>query len=211
MNKIVLVILGALVILGVFVLVLAAALLPSYINTTVVTTSSPVKSSENITNKWGQSITYTDYKFKNRLVVNSVNPYIYPGETKLVQRTIDAYTLVRIIDSGVSGDGGSEQWLYVEFPVYDTPMDNHGWIKEKDTVELTKDNREKVRSRVSVKNGEDIYSVTSISEIPKATPKKAVNISGKIEEEKNGYVRLSVAGGEEFWVEKKDIVYPEVK
>lgn len=158
------------------------------------------------------SITYCTYEFHRRLVIDQLEVYLYPGiESPKVSRTIEPYTVVDVLGSGFLETEGRELWLYVTFPVYDTPMDNRGWVRETDTVALTEENRTLVRNGVYLGKGTPIYEVTSSENIPGSRSTILVNdILGRIDRTTEGYVYIECGGGWSFWVEKKYLIYPTV-
>lgn len=158
------------------------------------------------------SITYCTYEFNKRLVIDQLEVHLYPGtKAPAVPRAIEPYTMVDVLGSGLLETEGRELWLYVTFPVYDTPMDNKGWIKEADTVALTEDNKVLVKSNIYLKKGVPIYEVDSFDSIQSSKSSElSDDVTGRIERDNGGYVYIQCGGGWSFWVEKKHIIYPEV-
>lgn len=158
------------------------------------------------------SITYCTYEFNKRLVTNQLEVHLYPGnKAPIIPRTIEPYTVVHVIDSGLLETEGRELWLYVAVPVYDTPMDNKGWIKEADTVALTEENKLLVKSDIFLKKGTPIYEVDSIENVQLSKSiKLSDDVSGRIERNDNRYAYIQCGGGWSFLVEKKHIIYPTV-
>jgi len=156
-------------------------------------------------------ITYSTYEFTNRLTTSSVNVRLYPGDSAPIINEISPYTLLSVIDSGFVESKNRELWLYVGFPVYDAPMNCHGWIKESETIQHTEKNRELVRRNIHVDKDSPIYEVPSVSEIHKgAGTILNSDAFGRYQEESNGYVHVYCGGGWDFWVEKDLVQFPEV-
>lgn len=158
------------------------------------------------------SITYCSYEFNKRLVVNQQEVYLYPGsKAPKITRIIEPYTVVDVLGSGLLETEGRELWLYVTFPVYDTPMDNRGWIRETNTAALTEENRTLVKNGVYLEKGTSIYEVDSSENIQESMPTKLLNgVSGRIDRATEVYVYIECGGGWSFWVEKKHLIYPKV-
>lgn len=158
------------------------------------------------------SITYCTYEFDKRLVTDQLIVHLYPSDNApKIPRTIEPYTVVNVLDSGLLETEGRELWLYVTFPVYDTPMDNKGWIKEMDTVALTEENKVLVKSNIDLKKGTPIYEVDIIDNIQSSkSTELSDDVTGRIERDDRGYIYIQCGGGWSFWVEKKYIIYPTV-
>jgi outer membrane murein-binding lipoprotein Lpp len=117
-------------------------------------------------------------------------------------------TVVTILDTV---DVVNNIWFYVEIPVYDSPSNMKGWIKESDTVLYTKDKINSVQSDVRIKEGVAVYEVFEFSMIKTTKPYKAEDyLRGRIEEKRDGYARLGCPGGNTIWVKEDSIIYPEV-
>jgi hypothetical protein len=158
------------------------------------------------------SISYYTYEFDRRLVLNQLEAYMYPGShAPKISRIIEPYTVIDILGSGILETEGRELWLYVAFPVNDTPMDNRGWIREKDTVALTEENKVLVKNNVLLKKGTPIYEIDSPANIKESNPKMLLSdVFGRIDRDIDGYIYLECGGGWSFWVEKKYVVYPTI-
>lgn len=131
-----------------------------------------------------------------------------PIDNSIRLNHIEENTVITIIDTANVGD---IIWYYVSIPVYDTPINTKGWIKESDTVLYTKDKVKSVQGNVSIKEGADVYEVFEFSKIKTTTPYKAEDyLRGRIEEKREGYARLNCPGGNTIWVKEASIIYPEV-
>lgn len=157
------------------------------------------------------SITYCDYKYKQRFVSGEIKLYVYPQKGAAFLRNIPKNTIVKVINAGMVESENRKLWLYVNIPVHDSPMDNFGWVPEEYTQPLTKQNQKQVQSDVTVKKGTEVYEVYEFEMIKSSKPIKLNNnANGRLEEKKNGLVRLSCAGGWGFWVNEKYIIYPSI-
>lgn len=163
-------------------------------------------------NKNIPSVTYCTYKDKQRFVQKELDILLYPQKGAPPLNTILPNTVVQVLDSGIPETEERELWLYVIIPTYDCPINNRGWIRESDTVPITKENQKLIQSNVWVKKGTEIYEVFEFDKISTTTPTKlAYDASGRLEEKRDGYARISCAGGWDFWVEEKYVIYPSVE
>lgn len=156
------------------------------------------------------SMTYVEYNFKKRFIPKASQILALPVKGSYILRKIEPNTVVTVFDAVACGQ--NELWLYVEVPVYDSPMNMKGWIPEAETVALTKENVKLVQSDVIVGKGTNIYQVFEFEKIPIINPVKATfDMRGRLEEKRNGWARLSCPGGSNIWVQEKDLVYPMVE
>ena len=125
-------------------------------------------------------------------------------------------TLVNVKEK-VSNTGNYDDldtiWYRVSIPVYDTSSDYIGWVKLNQTKTYTKDNQKNLRDPISVKIGavgSESYSGQPDFENKDITRVFDYKRTGKIVKEQDDYVQLLFAGGQEIWVNKKDIVYPKI-
>lgn len=157
-------------------------------------------------------ITYTTYSYSSRFVPKETEVLWFPLENSPKVTFIPRNSIVNVLDAGLSETEGRELWLYVEAPVYDTPMNFKGWIREKDTVEYTKENQKDVQSDVIVKKGISFYEGCTFESIASTQPKELpYDTIGRIIKKRDGYVELECSGGWYFWVEEKYIEYPSTK
>ncbi len=156
------------------------------------------------------SMTYITYIEKMRFVPNASQILALPIKGSYVLRPIEPNTVVTVFDAVSTGQ--NDLWLYVEIPVYDTPMNMKGWIMEADTVALTKDNVKLVQSDLVVGKGTNIYKVFEFEKIFTTNPvKETFDRRGRLVEKVNGWARLSCPGGSDIWVQEKDLIYPTVE
>lgn len=152
------------------------------------------------------SINYMDYSFKKRFVGKESKILGLPYDEAIVLNTIGPNTVVAVFDAAAVEN---DVWLYVEVPVYDSPINMKGWIRESETSEYNKDKVKSVQSDVTVKAGADVYEADDFSSINLVKPTKADGSDrGRIKEKKEGYVCISCPGGRTIWVSEKDVVYP---
>lgn len=152
---------------------------------------------------------YLQLEYKQRFVENEQELLFLPDVNSGVQRTIVPNTLIEVNDLV---QVKNERWLYATVPVYDTPMNVKGWIKEADTVPFTKEKEKKVQSDVRILAGTTIYEVSDFADISVNTAQEAVNdIRGRLVEKNENFAKISAPGGMEFWVEEAKIVYPSAQ
>lgn len=85
---------------------------------------------------------YIEPKYKVNFIEKELKLLSLPHEKSYVLRIIQSNALVQINDLiEVKG----KRWLNVTAPVYDTPMDFKGWIKESDTVPFTEEKEKKFK------------------------------------------------------------------
>lgn len=155
------------------------------------------------------SLTYMDYPSLKRFVPMPSQIRALPLNDAIIFRSIEPNSVITVFDA-VSEN--QELWLYVSVPVFDSPTNMKGWIQEKDTVSLTKDNVKQVQSDVTVGKGTTIYEVFEFEKISGTKPVQADNEQrGRLEEKMDGWARLSCSGGLTIWVLEKDLKYPEVE
>lgn len=157
------------------------------------------------------SMTYISYNEKKRFVPRTSQILALPTKGSYIFRPIEPNTVVSVFDAVDTGQNGL--WLYVEIPVYDTPMNMKGWIQEAETETLTRDNVKLVQSDVSVKKGTNIYQVNEFEKISTINPiTETYDMRGRLVEKRNGWAKLSCPGGADgIWVQEKDLIYPIVE
>ena len=156
-------------------------------------------------------MTYITYNEKKRFVPKASQILALPFKGSYIFRPIEPNTVVTVFDAVGTGQNGL--WLYVEIPVYDTPVNMKGWIPETETVALTKDNVKLIQSDVIVGKGTNIYQVFEFEKISTTNPvKETFDKRGRLVEKRNGWARLSCPGGSDnIWVQEKDLIYPIVE
>lgn len=154
------------------------------------------------------TINYIENSTTKRFVEKQCDLWGLPVINSIKLNPIYQNTVVDILDTA---NVANIIWFYVEIPVYDSPSNMKGWIKESDTVLYTEDKITSVQGDVRVKKGDAVYEVFEFSNIKSTAPYKADNtIRGRIEEKREGYVRLGCPGGNSIWVKEASIIYPSL-
>jgi len=154
------------------------------------------------------TINYIENASSKRFVVNQLDLLSFPSTDSVHLNSIAPNTVVNIFDTA---EVDNVIWLYVSIPVYDSPSNYKGWIKEADTIAYSKDMMSKVQSNITVKSGAKVYETESFEGIKTSTPyKSSGEEQGRIQERKEGYVKLECAGGKTIWVKDTEIIYPEI-
>lgn len=165
------------------------------------------KKAENNQNK-KISINYVENKDKKRFVEKQCELLGLPMNDSIKLRPIEKNTVITVLDTA---DVENIRWLYVSIPVYDTPSNCKGWIKESDTAAYTKDRISSVQYGVEIKEGENEYETDNFEGIKTTKPSKAVKGDrGYIIEKKEGYVKIGCPGGKIVWLLETSIIYPDV-
>lgn len=148
------------------------------------------------------SINYVEYADKHRFVSKELKLLCLPKEGSKVLNNIDANTVVDVLDAAKTDD--DELWLQVQIPVYDSPSNFKGWIKEKDTEPVTQGNLQ-ARTNITIKAGTTVWEVyADTSQISSQNERKLeCDTPGRIEKKENGYVWVSCPGGSGFWIKEE--------
>ncbi|MEW5763052.1 MAG: hypothetical protein AB1776_07615 [Bacillota bacterium] len=117
------------------------------------------------------TINHRTYPAKQRFVEKETPLLAMPREGSVVLRDILPRSVVKVLDAA---DSDGELWLYVEVPVYDSPSNMKGWIREADSVPLTEENRKLVQSDVTVRAGTRVYEVFEFAKIASTPPGQAL-------------------------------------
>jgi outer membrane murein-binding lipoprotein Lpp len=152
-------------------------------------------------------INYIENRSSKMFVEKKCDLLALPIENTIKLNPIDENTVVNVLDTA---EVNNAIWLYVSIPVYDTPSNYKGWIKETNSVLYTKEIMNKVQGDVKVTEGEDVYETSNFEDIKIVIPYKANKERGRIVEKKNGYVRINCPGGKTIWVKDTSIIYPDV-
>jgi len=158
------------------------------------------------------SVTYVSYDKKYRFVGKSAEVLWLPcaGSPK-VAATILPNSVVEVLFACTPETGtAQETWLYVLFPIYDSPMDNRGWIREADTQPYTAETQKLVQGDVFVKKGAEIIEGDSAN-LTDQKSKLDMDVRGRIEGREQDLVRVAAAGGMSFWVNIKYVAYPKIE
>lgn len=163
---------------------------------------------ENITLK-PLMIDYVEVNEKVRFIEKENYILALPQSGSSIMRPVGTNTLATVYEKAVVD---TESWLFVRVPTYDTAANNRGWIRESDTTAYTKDKIKFVQSDVEIKAGSEVYRTFEYKDIKTTTPiKLRMKDSGRLEEKKDGYFRISQEGGRNMWVKESSVIYPEVK
>ena len=144
-----------------------------------------------------------------RFVEEQRNLLLSPYDASPVLNTIQQNTLIEVYDMAeVNGD----PWIFVGIPVYDTPINNRGWVREGSTIPFTEELEERVQSDVTIKADTKIYLTTDFANIAEDVAEVLTrDVRGRLVERKNGFVHIFAPGGEEFWVNQEKVLYPSAK
>lgn len=154
------------------------------------------------------SINYVENKDKKRFIEKQFDLLGLPISDSIKLRSIEKNTVITVLDTA---SVENVRWLYVLIPVYDTPTNCKGWIKESDTAAYTEDKISSVQYGVEIKEGENEYETDNFEGIKNANPSKAIKGDrGYIIEKKEGYVKIGCPGGKIVWLLETSIIYPEV-
>lgn len=154
-------------------------------------------------------IDYMEVNDKVRFIEKENYILVLPQSGSSIMRPIGTNTLATVYEKAFVD---LESWLFVQIPTYDTGANNRGWIRESDTTAYTKDKIKLVQSDVDIKAGSEVYETFEFKDIKTITPIKLKAVDGgRLEEKKDGYCRISLAGGRDMWVKESSVIYPGVK
>lgn len=147
-------------------------------------------------------------------VDHETNIKMLPFDNAQVVNIIFDNSLIKVLDKAqVQTKEEYEKnkfWYYVEIVVYDTPMNTKGWIRVEETSTYTEENKLKVLSPITIKDGSKIYEYDSPFNNDKAEYELSSNENGRIEEFYKGYVRIMSHGGRDFWTKVENVIYPNI-
>lgn len=134
---------------------------------------------------------FCSYKYKTRFIEKDRNLLFIPDNNSNVVNIARKGTIVKVLYSAVINNkrNNKDLWLLVQIPVFDTPMDSIGWLRESDTVQYNKAKIKNVLREVYTKAGG----------------------RGEIEKREGNKVFIMYPGGDYSWVDEKDIIYPEIQ
>lgn len=105
------------------------------------------------------SINYSSYPARYRLVLrDGAKLLAIPRDGALALMNVESGVVLEVLDAASADD--TSLWLYVQAPVYSSPTNLKGWIRESDTVSLTRENRDQVRGDLYLKVGTPVYQGT---------------------------------------------------
>lgn len=152
-------------------------------------------------------INYISNDSKKVFIEEQKNLFAIPDEKSQILSYIMSYSVIDVIDTV---EVNNVVWLYVSIPVYDTPSNYKGWVRNSDTVAYTKDKISSVKSDAKVKAGSELIESFDFPDIKEVIPDIAeYDESGRISDKRDGYVRLDCHGGRSIWVHEEDLIYPE--
>ena len=155
------------------------------------------------------TINYVQNTNNKRFVEKQRDLFSLPSDNTIKLNSIEKNTVVTVLDTA---NVNNIIWLYISIPVYNSPSNYKGWIKESDSLPYTKDKISKVQSDVKIRKGEDIYEVDEFADIKSAKPHKAQDGEhGRIGEKKDRYISLQCSGGKTIWVKEDSVIYPEIE
>lgn len=153
------------------------------------------------------SINYVENTDKKRFVENGCYLSGLPMNDSIKLNSINKNTVITVLDTAAVEN---VRWLYVSIPVYDTPANCKGWVKESDTAAYTKDKISSVQYGVEIKEGENEYETDNFEDIKATKPgRTSKGDRGYIIEKKEGYVKVGCPGGKTVWMLETSIIYPE--
>ncbi len=148
---------------------------------------------------------------KYKFVENQNYLYLGPYQSSPRINIIEGNTLVKVIEEMYVNN---VPWLQVEMPVYDTPMDNIGWIKESATQKYSNSVKSKILRGIQfgMREGAKVYE-TKTGKFSDINDSNAVILDRPILciiiERMNGYAKVETGSGYgTFWVKESDIVFP---
>ncbi|MHB9145458.1 MAG: hypothetical protein ACYC5Y_09020 [Symbiobacteriia bacterium] len=155
------------------------------------------------------SINCISYSYKRRLVTRDRAKLLaMPREGTPVLTEAQSGAVLEVLDAASANDTGL--WLYVAAPVYSSPTNCKGWIRESDTVPLTRENRNQIRGDLYLKAGTPVYEwLEDFAAIAKTKPRPlAEDARGWLDRRQDGYADLALPGGLSVLVEEKYLIYP---
>jgi hypothetical protein len=155
------------------------------------------------------NLMYIEYNEKYRFIDREVKTYQLPNRESSLIGSIPEKTIVEVEDSVILEDGG--EWIFVKLPscILGEPINCKVWVRKGDTSELTMENQLEALHGISVNSDTLVYKMIDYDEIKNTKPEVLGNeYTGNIVKRINGYTKIACAGGLEFWVKEKDIIYP---
>ncbi len=154
------------------------------------------------------SFNYIETLEKKRFVPKELSLLVLPQEGSQTLNKIEANTVVEIQDF-VEVNG--EVWLHVTIPVFDSPTNMKGWIKEEESDLYTRETQELVKSPIKVIEGTNVFKVELVSEVSTVNAEKIESDQNCFISDQDEYFALGCAGGTSFIVKKSDVVYPPLE
>lgn len=135
---------------------------------------------------------------------------IAPLDTSPKVAEVSEGTLSKVFEmNNVHHNNESGLWYYVSIPNYAEPMNTRGWIRKEEIIGFSDIEIEEVKN-VGIMSGSLIYHVWEYKNINNAEgTKEDYRRHGWIEDERDGYVLLTLPGGDFGWTMKDNIIVPE--
>ncbi len=143
-------------------------------------------------------LSYIGYQQKYVFVGENKSILWMPDENSPIASSILQNSLVEVILAGYTTPDNI--WLFVNIPVYDTPSNCYGWIKESDTQKYTKENQKLITGNIIIHKGTKGQFPDGYGEYI-----EDMDQQGMIEKREQGKVLVIFAGGKQVWYEEKDI------
>ncbi|OEH84301.1 hypothetical protein BHU72_10835 [Desulfuribacillus stibiiarsenatis] len=154
-------------------------------------------------------IDYVEYLEKRRLVIDAVPLWGIPREESVYLNEVLSYSAVDVQSAAIVD--GQDVWLFVRIPVYDSPMNYMGWIRESQTVKITEENVKQTLGDIYLKEGITIYEVPDADDISRNKASQVpFDLRGRIEQQEGEYTRIATSGGWRFWVKTELVEYPTI-
>ncbi|MBM7661902.1 hypothetical protein JOC85_002709 [Bacillus mesophilus] len=155
------------------------------------------------------TLSYIENQQKHRFVDQNVPLLIQPHSEAQPLNEINANTVVEVHDYV---DVNGELWLYVTIPVFDTPINMKGWIKETDTQLYTLEKQDQVTQPIILKVGTPVYKVELFNQTQAVeTTELEMDQTCFVSDHQEEFLALGCVGGSSYIVNKAHVMYPEVK
>ncbi|WP_456279118.1 hypothetical protein [Bacillus sp. AK128] len=155
------------------------------------------------------TFTYLDIKESHRFIPKEVPLLILPNKESQQLNQIQPNTVVEVHDFV---DVNGEVWLHVTIPVFDTPINMKGWIKEIDTQLYTTEIQDLVSQPIFLKKGTPVYQFGLFNELQAVEPVEIdMDQNCFVSDRQDDFLALGCAGGTSYIVSKEFVVFPEVK
>lgn len=155
------------------------------------------------------NLMYIEHNEKYRYIDREVKTYQLPKRESSLIGSIPEKTIVEVEDTVILDDG--EEWIYLKLPssIIGEPINCKVWVRKGDTSELTMKNQLEALYGISVNSNTLVYKMIDYDEIKNTKPEVlGREYTGNIVKKTNGYTKIACAGGMEFWIKDKDIIYP---
>lgn len=119
-------------------------------------------------------------------------------------------TLAEVIEMcSVGHQEASGIWYYVSIPNYAEPMNSRGWIRKEDVLNYNEVEKEAIKN-IAIERGSEVYHVWAFEDIDKKKVEIVdYEVQAWIEKRNEGYVLLTLPGGDFGWTKEENLVYPK--